>query len=446
MFTLGRYLRRRQTSYGSLRIQRLSYGRSIGHKLYQLSSRPRHVTRTLWRYFNAPGNVLFVTTNVVALTGMYAYSSLCAQPRHTELQVLQRDRVGRDEVVRLEGSPGQELAARASAGTLRDGKDIIGEQPWAQYTDVGEWAHVPPVSMESRTMKMSLFYMFYAYYLYRDAGPWPKVPPSNPQANNTYWQQTVDALKRRVDRLCEGSSLPEEKPRDSPHAALFYSMWRAEFMGVFSNLNRAQQFHIPKHLRVHSDLHALSYKLEQNGLDDITEFLDFYRTRQSKEEKHLLQMWFFDFGHHLNSSSKVDTERLYRSLIGNWSTDERSFERHMRAFLSPDDPRRKIYFRNHIPEGLETASVDTVLKLLARLNKCQHIDKNDYVIRLISILRKNIYYSESTDSIRVYLPSPKLQELTGSMDLTKRKKALEVLSRDPNTLKVLSQLSHSPTS
>ncbi|AGO13638.1 AaceriAGL239Cp [[Ashbya] aceris (nom. inval.)] len=443
MFTIGRYLRRRQASYGPLRVQRLSYGRTIGNKLYQLSSRPRHVTRTLWRYFNAPGNVLFVTTNVVALTGMYAYSSLCAHPKSTEIQVLQRGQVERDEAVRIEGSAEQEFAARASAGTLRDGKDFIEEQPWTNYTDIGEWAHVPPVSMESRTMKMSLFYLFYAYYLYRDAGPWPKAPPSNPQANNTNWQQKVGALKRRVARLCGSLGLPEEKPRDSPHAALFYSMWRSEFMGVFSNLNRAQQFHIPKHLRIHSDLYTLSCKLEQNGLQDITEFLEFYRTRHSKEEKDLLQLWFFDFGHHLSFSPKVDTERLYRSLITNWGTDERSFERHMKAFLFADDPRRKLYFRNHIPQGLETASVDTVLKLLSRLNKCQHLDKNDYVIRLISILRKNIYYSESTDSIRVYLPSPKLQELNGSMDLTKRKKALEVLSRDPNTLKILSQLSHS---
>ena len=51
----------------------------------RLQKGQQRYSETLWKYFNAPGNAFFVTTNVVTLTGMVIYSTVSTMSRQATI-------------------------------------------------------------------------------------------------------------------------------------------------------------------------------------------------------------------------------------------------------------------------------------------------------------------------------------------------------------------------
>ena len=108
--------------------------------------RPTNMGRTLWRYFNAPGNVVFVTTNVVTLVGMMSYTTLQGIARERALQDYMQSRAWEDEI---------DEPAVAEIGPIRKYLE----------NEILLPSNKPPSTCHMQHAKMSLFHLLYSFYI-----------------------------------------------------------------------------------------------------------------------------------------------------------------------------------------------------------------------------------------------------------------------------------------
>ncbi|AET38249.1 Pet494p Ecym_2528 [Eremothecium cymbalariae DBVPG len=450
---------------GSIYWRRLFHRSSVRWELKRLSSHHRLIGKTLWRYFNAPGNVLFVTTNMLTLTTLYTYSIFSSYSRRSyvldSLQhgfPIERDvgiNVGTEEMINemfdneiREPSNGEEEEIPKidnEYGCAEEEPVCIDEHempdPCLIYTEPEVSEHMEPVTPHSRFAKMSLFYLFYSYHLFKDIRRQVDGSKSTPaEQNDSYWhEQNLQNRSEDVYNSANKSSHAEDYiENDSP--LQFYDIWLTEFKQSFKNLSKSRQFHLLISKDFPNELSSFFRTLDANPMNSFADFFQIYQSSTSIEDKILLSSWFFDYGHHLSKSNCVNTEKLYCTLFDKNFNDE-DFEKYASIIFRPDDPHRKLFFGSKPYFGLQTASLESILQVLKTALKSNDPHKNDYIIKLMSLLRKHCYYNVSSNSVRILLPNSAHEEkISMSLCEQRRKESYQYIAKDPTALRLLSHI------
>lgn len=386
-----------------------------------LSSRHDNVARTLWRYFNAPGNIMFVTCNLVTFAGFVTMNSLVTFNREhlAETKLLEAENsldVQDDwELPKEPGSPLDEIPANKMASQPKASPQL------ATYN--------------SQMAKMSIFHMVYAFYLCKHV----LVDDSSSNAPEA-WREEVKLL---------GGDFVGSKHNYS-EMGRFYSEWKEHFLDVFTDLNKSQQFHFPSWQNYPGPLGDVCKKLYNNQMENIHDFEQFYNKVKSKEVRKLLRLWLFDYTHFFSPIDHFSAERFYRELIRQCQDDDVAFVKYSSILLNPLNPRRNTFFPKYGSSPVQSASIDTVLEVLRgyiHLRETQGKRHYGAIIRLISMLKKDciVVKCKSTAnhaSVRVMLPTDEQREFVELHTTSEqRKKSFALVARNQEAIRLLDSIS-----
>ncbi|SCW00280.1 LAFE_0C00672g1_1 [Lachancea fermentati] len=343
--------------------------------------------RTLWRYFNAPGNLMFVTTNLVTLVGMMSY---------TTIHELTREQTGVEQINQ-----------DAEKILIETGDKSAENEPFKRYSEKDIRIHKgdPPISSYSQHAKMSLFHLFYSFYTYHG------VLSAGKEAG-TDWNREIAMIKESVYQ--------NKRKTISPY--VFYQLWKQQFGEVLTNLSKSQQYHSPNWGEYPAGLQKICQAIYDNELRTLDDFIDLYNTVSVSSLKMLLQAWLYDNSYLFKVSTKTDNEVFYRDLLKASSTDRVLFDRYASILLNNDNPRRKTFFNSHPKNGVLTASLETVIQTLngtVTLAKTA-LDKttyNDWIIQLVSMIRRNCIISKEqkgSQAVRIILSDDHTDHLLAS--------------------------------
>lgn len=387
-----------------------------------LNSRHDSIAKMLWKYFNAPGNITFVTCNLVTFAGFVTMNSMATT---------NQERLAESKLIEAENSLEMELPNESEAK----------ESPLTEYTTNNFWcpAKSPPLATyDSQMAKMSLFHMLYAFYLYRD------VLLSGEDRNlqlPAKWKEEVEFLR--------GSDF---NSTSCTHREMdnFYNEWKQEFLDVFADLNKSQRFNPPTWQNYPRPLKVVCNKLYHNDMENIQDFADFYNQTPSKGFKRLLRRWLLDYTHLVSTTPPTSNENFYRQLLKDSQGDEVVFNSFASLLLNPSDNRRACFLPKQDVNQIRSASLDTVLLVLrGYVHQREKVGKNHNgaIIRLLSMLKKDCVLGPGdqpkSKTVRIMLPTDDQRDLL-EMTTTpqKRKKSLILLSRHPEAIELLDSISN----
>lgn len=363
----------------------------------------------LWRYFNAPGNAFFVSTNIVTLTGMVLYSTACTMSRQASV------------VDSLEnGFPVEKSSAQVSNKNEMPAKlkqvDLLEDETESQILR----------APNSYLIKMTLFYLFYSFHVYKQA-----LETGVDVENETLQQLLTNISKIKGDGL-ELSGAEDAK---------FYKQWKFEFKSLFRNLSKAQQFHLPKSESFPKDLRNILERLENSPMTYHSDFYEFYQSVNDISQRRLLQLWYYDNSRNFMKKNSFSNERIYEQMVfesSQWNNV--LFERYLSILYDPTSHKFKTMFNNSYYNGISSVSLDTMLAILKGLITSNLSNKNDHIVKVVSLLRKNSVVN-AKKNLRILLPTDDKQPLLDQIMTTeKRKQTYSAMARNPVALKLLSIL------
>ncbi|SCU77607.1 LANO_0A00804g1_1 [Lachancea nothofagi CBS 11611] len=392
----------------------------------QYGLRPARMGKVLWRYFNAPGNVMFVTTNVVTLVGIMSYTTLQGMARERAMQEYLQDKAW-------------EFSSEESSNVV-SGKAA----PFRKYkaSDILLQKNGSPATCHMQHAKMSLFHLLYSFYLCRDA-----TAPDQGLSENDSTEWIAEAQQLR-------QGLPKGSQQVSPQT--FYSIWRQEFDQLFSSLSRSQQFHMPNWTQYPHSLQAICQKLHDNELRTLSDFMQFYQSVKPGSIRALLRAWLYDNFRLFQVTTDVDNEGFYRHLVQTCGNDRYLFTRYASILLNPDNPRRRAFFNRHSHEEM-SVSLDTVLEVLkgnlqAATGALNKSNCHESILRLVALIRTSCVTSRGSmgkPEVRVLLPDNNSQSWdsqnehrTSSKD---RNACYKLVSQNPELMAVLGAISNLPS-
>ncbi|CAR21339.1 Pet494p [Lachancea thermotolerans CBS 6340] len=357
-----------------IKLSQRYYGRSPRCK-GRLTLRPMGTGMTLWRYFNAPGNVMFVTTNVVTLLGIMSYTTIQNMAREQAMQEYLEHKSFGDDTVDIELTQGS---------------------PRKRYRkeNIKLSKNQPPSNCYAQHAKMSLFHLLYSFYICRD------VASENEVRGSSEWKEELDDLQDEV---------PE---RHSSHIStrMFYHLWRSEFGQIFDNLSRSQQFHMPNWKHYPGSLQVVCQSLYDSELRTVADFIKFYKGVKQGTLKELLRAWFYDNMQLFQSTSDNDNEYFYRYLVQACENDEPLFNQYASIMLNPSNPRRRAFFNRR--NQYSSASLETFVEVLkgnlrAAAGAVEKSYYHESILNLVSMLRTSCFLAQNSNGsheVRILLP------------------------------------------
>ncbi|CUS23407.1 LAQU0S09e04060g1_1 [Lachancea quebecensis] len=357
-----------------VKLSQRCYGRALRCK-QRLALRPIGTGMTLWRYFNAPGNVMFVTTNVVTLLGIMSYTTLQSMAREQAIQ--------------------DYLEHKSLEGDAVDGGFAHGS-PIQKYQeeDIMLSKDQPPSFCYAQHAKMSLFHLLYSFYVCRD------VISEKEVRGSSEWKGELENLRSEVPEK-HGSYIPTR---------IFYHLWRSEFGQIFDSLSRSQQFHMPNWKHYPKSLQVVCQSLYDSELRTIADFIEFYKGVKQSSLKELLRAWFYDNMQLFQNTTDNDNECFYRDLVQACENDEPLFNQYASIILNPGNPRRRAFFNRR--NQYSSASLETFVEVLkgnlrAAAGAVEKSYYHESILNLVSMLRTSCFLAQNPNGsreVRILLP------------------------------------------
>ncbi|SCU77465.1 LAMI_0A01244g1_1 [Lachancea mirantina] len=399
---------------GNLRELQCGYARShiYAGRNSSLSPHALGMGKTLWRYFNAPGNVMFVTTNIVTLAGIICYSTLTSIGRENSMNMCDLE-------------PQDGLVAESPLKRYSEGEIRLGDNK-------------SPASSIAQHVKMSLCHLFYSYYMCRDVA---NGRHGDDVEDVSEWMKEVRAIQNEIPTISDKMNVPP---------ATFYHVWKQEFVALLGNLNRSQQFHMPDWRQYPKDLQAVCFLIYHSDLRTLGDFIKVYNDVPYRSLRTLLRAWLYDNSHLFKVTNDIDNEQFYSRLLRASVPDSPLFSKYASIILDPSNPRRRVFFNNRLREGTPTAALGTIVEVLNGLKGNAQdafctTARNDAVIRLISMIRADCIMARNKrgrNEVRILLfqgSVDEIQQKRASSD--ERKACYRLVSEDARVMRVLNSLS-----
>ncbi|CAI4036143.1 hypothetical protein SMKI_14G3620 [Saccharomyces mikatae IFO 1815] len=421
--------------------------------------------RTLWRYFNAPGNLMFVTTNIVTFMGIVAYNtmvtvsnerafeeqmmaaqvSLAKQREDFETRALSLPRdteLGEEEEdIKRE----QPAVGHAKEDRLVQEQNAQPDSPIKHYTlrDLILNREAKIADYDSQRAKASIFHMLYAYMLYRDTI----------QSKTETQNHSSEEWHHEVELLAKGEQIRGSHKRID----VFYDLWNKSFDKIVTSPEKVQNFQLPNWSKYPSLLKFICTELHDNNLKTLSEFQQFYGKVRSKEVKKLLGLWLYDhsflFPHNLYDNKSE--EDFYDILINDSIQDNNVFQKYSSIVMNPYNERTQLFFPNiqtpSVNKPVPSISLETYTRLLKgyihlQETNCKY-DYNDNIFKLISILKLNCFLQRNKKkhagaSVRILLPRDEdRSQILGTISQAEKKTCYQILSKNRDVIALLKRIS-----
>lgn len=377
----------------------------------------------VWNYFRSPGNITFVTTNIVTFVGIVTYDTFVAaneerifedrlaaarlslEREEKERQFIPRDDTQRQDedalVIRQEREIARiddqievlrqielkraELEERRQLDAeLKEAQEQLDQDtvsPELTYKDVKVERH-SVMDLASQRVRMSLFQMVYSFYSYKSA-------------------------------LLTG---PE---RDTvPDMDQFYAFWNEKYNTLKLDDSRVAEFKLPNWTDYPNLMKSFCFLLHEHAhITRLTDFETLYHSVDSYEIKRLLRLWLYDNWFQLKGPS---SPQLFKELVHDSRKDRPLLSKYM-SVITQDNPRALLFFPLH--NKTPTVPLDTVIDLLDTATRS---NDSHSTIKLISLLKHNCYMDR--DSIKLAMaPTTPQQQNKCYRYLSQNKRLTEIL-------------------
>ncbi|CCK69775.1 Pet494p KNAG_0D00230 [Huiozyma naganishii CBS 8797] len=416
---------------------------------------------TLWGYFNAPGNVTFVTTNIIAFTGIVTYNTLVDfhHAQILEKQILssqlelseQRSDTGAiaapaEYVVlslpkkgRYQQGPHRTTEQKQKTETeqVRQQEEI--ESPLTTYSHVELPKSGVTKSIQAQLAKASLFHLFYTFETYQDMTR-QKGGNGNIEHGSSSWSLTNPIFNE--DQL---KTLNEISTSSNP-ATSVYKTWRQLSQPIFANINRLYEFKLPNWYHFPRRLKQLCQTLNTTELATIDEFHELYDTSSdNKIFKKLMRRWLYNHFYLLvkntENNSIISNESFYREILqDSLRGDKEMFLEYSSVVLNGNDPRCGLFFPR--VSDYYTVQLSTLMDIMQgyiKLRDASHLtqstrDYNDEILRIVRLLKQNGVAANS-GNVRIVLSDEPVQ--IGEKD---RAQYFKIISQNKELLSLLKTL------
>ncbi|QLQ81271.1 hypothetical protein HG537_0F00320 [Torulaspora globosa] len=409
------------------------------------------LARILWKYFNAPGNVMFVAMNIVTFAGIVTYSTLVSAHRERVLEErlyqgtlwIQGQQQKEEEI---KEDPTQDVTEDVNM----DLEEATASSALPEYvsSEISLPRAVKCDTYSSQMAKMSLFHMFYAYLLCKQVA----FGDVGRKKCSEDWDREVESLRKQQDLYSDGK---DTKMNTRAFTDTFYSSWRADYADVFASLTKSQQLHFPDWKHYPFDLRHICKTLYRGEMNTIDDFQNLYDSIEAWELKRLLRLWLYDYSHLIKPTTGNDKELFYQRLIRDCHNDNRLFFKYSSILLDPANRSKNLFFRpcRQVP----SASMKTVLDVLQEyisLHELRGIAHYDAIIRIVSMIRTDCVLSrwksnpDSIQQIRILLPTDNDRpQLQAKITQEERKKCFQLVKHNPQTIQLLTAIAtwHKPT-
>ena len=408
--------------------------------------RPSTLGRTLWGYFNAPGNVMFVTTNVVSFAALVTYNTLVniqndriLQQEMLSAQLLSTSPSGEtisfDENEPIDNIPTpvsmfQPLKGNTSFAQIKativkqiheritSQKQVLSDEvteavdtPFTTYLDgtVELTKHVPINSTNSLIAKSSLFSLLYYYHLYEDIVCQDSKRSSNEQiteenqSRNRIWAKEVQRLRNLNFPIIK--SLQNDR---NSSLTIFYQIWNEENKKNLEKYDSLYQFKFPRWSLFPDSLSQLCNQLHDDRLETLNDFQRLYELTNRSSLKRLFRMWLYDYSNLLNrTNNNVMNEVVFNKLIKDSFNDQDldSFEKFSSIILNPEDKRRKLFFTIRPDYQSYQIHLDTLLTIfqdyifLQKAKKSQSLHSLQVydveILKMVQLIKNNGYLDKN---------------------------------------------------
>ncbi|KAK5778227.1 hypothetical protein RI543_003886 [Arxiozyma heterogenica] len=418
----------------------------IRNNLVMGPRRPSTIGRTLWGYFNAPGNVMFVTTNVVSFAALVTYNTLVNVPSDRILQqemlsaqLLSTSPAGQaitfNEDEQIDNIPTpismfQPLEENTSFGEIKDTivkqiheritpqrqalNDEISEvvdTPFTTYLDgnVELMKHVPVNSTNSLIAKFSLFSLFYSYHLYSDVvisqdskKDYNEQITEETQSRSHIWTKEIQRLQKLSFPILK--SLRNEK---NSSLTIFYRIWNEANRKKIEKYDTLYQFKFPRWSLFPNSLSRLCNELHDNKFETLGDFQRLYELTDRTSLRKLFRMWLYDYSNLLNrTNNNVMNEAMFNKLIKDSfnDIDLDSFGKFSSIVLKPEDKRRRLFFAIRPDYQSYQIHLDTLLTIFQnyvllqkrKLESLHHLQGHDMeILRMVQLIKNNGYLGKN---------------------------------------------------
>lgn len=387
------------------------------------SSMNKKFGNTLWRYFNSPFNVVFMTTNIFAFAGIVAFSTLIdvrhlhhsnkiEDTQHHEIVSHDKYAIMNTGVIRRHLYPmvstvsthhidvpelpvplDYEAKIKNQNKTLEMLQEKITQRtqelekikidkmeetitnvssPLQTYTldNINiEGKKTRIVEYNSSKIKASLFNMLYSFKIYEDM-------MKDDELQNKYSKSWYEELKIFKNKQLETDTKNDEKYIFKPTVTNFYDSWRSTYQTTLQkdNIQSIENFTLPNWSQFPGVLKDSCNALYENKMNNLDDFQQFYESIKSNKFKKLVRMWYYDNYQNLKTSQSTDTnvtckkETFYNELLKDSVYDPPTFIKYASVVLNPYNSRNKILF-NNIKTETDTENVTIpVVQMSTMLN------------------------------------------------------------------------------
>ncbi|SMN21604.1 similar to Saccharomyces cerevisiae YNR045W PET494 Mitochondrial translational activator specific for the COX3 mRNA, acts together with Pet54p and Pet122p [Maudiozyma saulgeensis] len=355
---------------------------------------------TLWRYFNSPFNVVFMTTNIFAFAGIVAFSTLIdIRHLHNTAKIENNNHNHYGQEHQLSSSDNYVLAnpsnvrrhmypmittlTPSSLGVPELPIDITDESISARQEtqdktlemlerkvsektkELEEMEASTPlktytvddievnsknkrvVDFNSTKIKAALFNMMYSFKIYEDI---IIDTQSNKTHHKSWFEELLHFRNKQKDSLATDSSkIGSSSFR--PTVTNFYDTWRSEYQKIEPQDGQIiENFTLPNWSQYPLPLKDSCNKLYENKMGGIDDFKSFYNSIKSNKFKKLIRMWYYDNYKMIKSPRSNDPkvmaqrETFYNELLKDSIHDPPTFVKYASIVLNPCNPRKDMLF------------------------------------------------------------------------------------------------------
>lgn len=463
----------------------------VRNDLIMGQKRPSGIGSTLWGYFNYPGNVMFVTTNIFSFAALVTYNTMATirhdqilqqemlaaqllttssteqliipnideqfvnnpanihnnipenknvpmKPRHDSILIQLKDNVLNHLKEKVTSQQKQAMANESTE---------ISESPLTTYSPnhIKLEKEVPVKNINSLTANASLFSLFYSYHLYESIlrEEWEKSKdellkaPERKNGNfKNGWRQEVE----RVSNL----NLPllnNAVGKRYPSLSTFYRVWNEDDRRQLEQVDKVFKFKFPSWRIYPRSLSEICKQLHDSNINTVKDFETLYDSIENVNMKGLCRLWFFDHCKLLGKTNEYTMNELfYNKLIRDsfQNKDHLSFKRYSSLILNPGNQKTGIFFSLQSQYNSHQIHLETLLTVfqdyifLQQRHPKGNTNYDDEILRIVQLI-KNHGYLDKNGTAQVLLradhkPFPEAE----------RKQYFESLSNN----KVLAELLH----
>ncbi|KAL3231372.1 Uncharacterized protein RNJ44_00407 [Nakaseomyces bracarensis] len=406
----------------------------------------------VWNYFRSPGNITFVTTNIVTFVGIVTYDTFVATNEERIFEdrlVAARLSVEREEKERgydeddvptlpprTEQTTHEDLAKDAQDKEmakldsqiellrqlelkrveLEERRQLDAELKEAQHqleadtrdphityteSNVNAQERHKVMDMSSQRVRMSLFQMVYSFYSYKSA----LLSKTSPGADSS-------------SGVAAGTDI-------QPDMDQFYAFWNEKYNTLKLDDTKVEEFKLPNWASYPNLMKSFCFLLYSHPqLRSLSEFQTLYRSVDSYEIKRLLRLWLYDNWFQLKPSSSRRND-FFQELVRDSRADPVLFNKYMSVVVSQENPRALLFFPIG-PNNTPSIPVETAIDLLDTSTRTKNTTAT---VKLISLIKWNCYYDKS---LRILLSPP--QE-------SNKKLCYRLLSKNKKLSSILDKLS-----